>query len=258
MDYFTKWVEVLPLPSQTAEEVADVLIEQVFSRYGVPTELHSDQGRNFESVLMNRMLRRWGIFKTRTTPYHPASDGMVERFNRTLKSALSKMAFQCDEWDKAVPLVAMQYRALKHDSSGFAPAELFIGRAMALPTDILFPPVEIVEPGTPVDYHTRLSMRLDSAYEVARDRLNASWNRMSHGYRASPKLEKLKQGDEVLVFQPSLTRLGSAKLASQWVGPCKITRVMSEWNFEVDRGGRRGKQVIHRDRLWLVPPNCRG
>lgn len=79
MDYFTRWLEAYPLLNQKAETVAKVLVEQFVSRFGAPIELHSDQGRNFESKVFSEICKLLGIKKTRTTPLHPQSDGMVQR-----------------------------------------------------------------------------------------------------------------------------------------------------------------------------------
>ena len=89
MDYFTKWPEAYPLPNQEAVTVAKVLVEEFISRFGMPIELHSDQGRNFESRVFAELCSLLGIKKTRTTPLHPQSDGMVERYNRTLEKQLA-------------------------------------------------------------------------------------------------------------------------------------------------------------------------
>ena len=83
-DYFTKWVEAYPLVNQEAVTVAEVLIQEFISRFGVPLILHSDQGRNFEGAVFSEMCKLLEVTKTRTTPLNPQSDGMVERFNRTL------------------------------------------------------------------------------------------------------------------------------------------------------------------------------
>ncbi|PIK39039.1 Retrovirus-related Pol polyprotein from transposon [Apostichopus japonicus] len=88
-DYFTKWTEAFAIADMEAETVARVLVEEFICRFGVPEELHTDQGRQFESELFQHMCRLLDIHKTRTTPFHPQSDGMVERFNRTLEDMLS-------------------------------------------------------------------------------------------------------------------------------------------------------------------------
>ena len=88
-DYFTKWVEAYPLENQRADVVAEVLVKEFISRFGVPMQMHSDQGRNFESAVFSGVCNLLGINKTRTTALHPESDGMVERFNRTLENQLA-------------------------------------------------------------------------------------------------------------------------------------------------------------------------
>ncbi len=80
-DYFTKWTESHAIPNIEATTVATVLIEQVVSRFGVPRRIHSDQGLQFKGKLFLEMCSLLQIEKTRTTPYHAMSDGMVERFN---------------------------------------------------------------------------------------------------------------------------------------------------------------------------------
>ena len=88
MDYFTKWPDVYAIPNQEVSTLADALVTNVFCRFGVPMQLQSDQGPNFESGLMQIVLERLRVNKTRTTPLHPQSDGMVERnvvFGRELR-----------------------------------------------------------------------------------------------------------------------------------------------------------------------------
>jgi len=87
-DYFSKWIEAYPLPNYEAVTVATALVENWISRFGVPLELHSDQGSNFESQVFGEVAKLLGLRKTRTTPLHPQSDGMVERFNKTTNKFL--------------------------------------------------------------------------------------------------------------------------------------------------------------------------
>ena len=126
-DYFTKWTEAFPLQHQEATKFAEVIVKEVVSRFGVPLSLHSDQGRNFESAVFSEMCSLLGIEKTRTTPLHPQSDGMVERFNRTLEAQLSKFVSDHHrDWDQHVPLLMMAYRTAVHETSGNTPAKLML------------------------------------------------------------------------------------------------------------------------------------
>ena len=106
----TKWPEVYPVPDQTAHTIARTLVEGIISRHGVPTEVLSDRGRNFLSDLMREVYHLMGIHKVSTTAYHPQSDGLVERFNRTLTDMLSKVVDR-QRRDKHLPYVLFAYRA---------------------------------------------------------------------------------------------------------------------------------------------------
>ena len=88
-DYFTRWTEAYALPNQEADTVAHKFVNEFFFRFSLPEQLYSDQGRQFESTVIKEVCNLLQIKKTRTTPYHPQSDGLVERFNRTLLAVLS-------------------------------------------------------------------------------------------------------------------------------------------------------------------------
>ena len=109
-DQFTKWTEAYAIPDYKAHTVAAKLVDEFFSRFGPSLELHSDQGSTYESVLFKEVCKLLDIHKTRTTPFHPSSNGMVERFNRTL---LDMIAMYIDEnqkdWDCHLPLLTAAY-----------------------------------------------------------------------------------------------------------------------------------------------------
>ena len=83
-DYFSKWTEAYAIPNQEATTVARVLVEEFVACFGILRQIHSNHGRNFESKVFQEMCKSLGMDKTRTTPLHPKSHGMVERFNRTI------------------------------------------------------------------------------------------------------------------------------------------------------------------------------
>jgi hypothetical protein len=88
--YFTKWPEPYAIPNQEASTVVEVLVTD-FCHFGVPLELHSDQGHNLESHLLQEVLRCLGVSKMCTTPLHLQSDGMVECYIRTVEEHLQKV-----------------------------------------------------------------------------------------------------------------------------------------------------------------------
>ncbi|GBN14381.1 Transposon Ty3-I Gag-Pol polyprotein [Araneus ventricosus] len=152
MDYFTKWPEAIPIPDQEASTVAEELVRSWISCYGVPMIVHSDQGTNFNSALFTELCKLLGILKTRTTALHPESDGMVERFNRTILNNLSLFVSRNQaDWDTHLPLFLLAYRSAEHEVAGLTPAEMLFGRTLRLPCDILFGrPSET--PSSPIEY----------------------------------------------------------------------------------------------------------
>jgi transposase InsO family protein len=89
LHYYSKWTESFPMKNIEAETVANIIVEQVLTRSGVPYAIHSDQGTQFESRLFGEVCKLFGIKKTRTMPYHSKSDGTLECFNKTLATMLS-------------------------------------------------------------------------------------------------------------------------------------------------------------------------
>ena len=135
-DYFTKWPEAYRLSNQEATTVAEVLVKEFVSRFGVPGELHSNQSRNFESSVFQEMCRLLGIKKTRTTALHPQSGSMVKRYNRTLATQLSLTIKK--DWDQHVPLLLMAYRSAVHDTTRCTPAKLMLGQDLRLQVDLIY------------------------------------------------------------------------------------------------------------------------
>ena len=141
VDYFTRWPEAIPVPTKHADVCARAVVDNVFTRFGSPCELHSDQGRSFESAVFQKIMELMGMGtrKTRTTPDHPQSDGAVERLSRSLVTQLS-MYVDTDQtdWDLQVPLVMMALRGAPHSTTGgVSPAVMLFGRELNLPSTLV-------------------------------------------------------------------------------------------------------------------------
>jgi hypothetical protein len=171
MDYFTKWPDVYAIPNQEAPTVAQALVTNFFCRFGIPRELHSDQGRNLESHLLQEVSQRLGVSKTRTTPLHPQSNGMVERYVKTIEEHLRKVvASNQRDWDEKLLLFLLAYRASTHDTTGLTAASLVFGRELRLPFDLLFGvPPDKERPTT--DYTAELEDQLYNIHNYARQNL---------------------------------------------------------------------------------------
>eukprot|EP00794_Sanderia_malayensis_P015550 gene15550-biopygen13260 len=134
MDHFTKWCEAFPTKDKKASTVANILVSRIFSRFGPPVAIHSDQGANFESNLIHEVCNIMGIHKSRTTAYHPQGDGLVERQNCTLQNILSSFASQHrDDWDLWIDITVYAYNTSPQESTGFSPYELMFGHQARFP-----------------------------------------------------------------------------------------------------------------------------
>ena len=115
VDHFSKWAEAIALTNHTAITVARALVTHVFSRFGMPSEILTDRGSEFESELFAQLLRWLEIDKLRTTAYKPSTNGTVERFHRTLNSVLGKVVSDNQrDWDQRLPFALAAYRAVSY------------------------------------------------------------------------------------------------------------------------------------------------
>ena len=126
-DYATRYPEAIPLRSIEAETIAEELVV-LFSRVGIPNEILTDQGSNFTSKLLQELYRLLHMRRIQTSPYHLQTDGLVERFNQTLKAMLRKAASaEGKDWDKLIPYLLLAYHEVPQDSTGFSHFELLYG-----------------------------------------------------------------------------------------------------------------------------------
>ena len=105
-------------------------------RHGAPRVLLSDQGTNFLSKLVSEICQIVGTKQIKTSSYHPETDGLVERFNKTLATMISMyVSERHKDWDEFLPLVLFAYRTSLHDSVKDTPFFLLYGRDAKLPLD---------------------------------------------------------------------------------------------------------------------------
>ena len=251
-DYFSKWKEAYPMPNMEATTIANLLVNEFICRFGVPECLHTDQGRNFEASLIKEMCRLLGIHKTRTTPYHPQSDGLIERFNRTLLSMLSIAAREDEHnWDLKLPTLLFAYRTSVHETTGETPSLLMLGREARLPVDIMLnlTPNKADEPRGNA-YTQNLKENISQAYDRVRTRMNREQHRQKAVYDRSSDDRKYLVGEKVWLHCPAVPRGCSSKFHRPWRGPYTVIKVLDRAVYRIQHDGiSRKRLIVHSNRL---------
>ncbi len=257
-DYATRYPEAFPLRSITTPKIIHALV-QLFSRVGIPEEILTDQGTNFTSRLMGQLNKQLGITAIRTTPYHPQTDGLVERFNQTLKNMLRKFVADTGrDWDKWLPFVLFAYREVPQASTGFAPFELLYGWQVQGPLDLLKKgweeePTSKKEEKGIVQYVLEMRDRLEQYREQAKENLQEKQQAQKRWYDQHARLRQFQPGQKVLLLLPTST----SKLLAKWQGPYTVVRKMGPVTYEVhhpDKGKARQTYHVNLLKEWKVPP----
>ncbi len=249
-DYFTKWMEAFPMPNMEAITVAELFVNNFVCRFGTPDQLHTDQGRNFEANVIKEVCQLLGITKTRTTPYHPQSDGLVERFNRTLLNLLS-MAASDDEknWDLQLPKIMLAYRTSVQESTRATPFQLMFGREVRLPVDAMYGNPSPTQTYTN-QYALDLRRHLDKSYKNVRNHMGLQQRRQKTLYDRKTHGAPFHLGDQVWLHSPAVPKGCAKKLHRPWQGPYRFVKVLSEVLFRIQRKDLpRKRLVVHFNRL---------
>ena len=129
IDHLTGWAEAYPIPDKRSATVWNKLYAEFFPRFGFPEVLVTDQGQEFNSASFKSGLQTLGIQHKRTTPGHPQTNGMAERFNRTLKNTLRKLCNnQTSQWENHLPDALWAYRISETETRGSSPYYLLFGQ----------------------------------------------------------------------------------------------------------------------------------
>ena len=232
-DSFTKWFECYPLKSMKSEEIVDVLIKQYICRFGVPLQIHTDMGANFESRLFQELGRRLGFNKTHTTYAAPWSDGLIERSHRVLVSMLKQYVDKHGrDWDEALPYISMSYRCTVHESTGFTPNLLMLGKEINLPIHIIYGTVD-EERRSAGAYLASLLQLMEESFQTVRENIKGAQKHYKESYDKRIHGPGYKEGDKVWIYLPFPRPGFPAKFHRKWEGPYVIDKKINEQTYVV-------------------------
>ncbi|KAH9107635.1 hypothetical protein AeMF1_017069 [Aphanomyces euteiches] len=250
-DYFTRWIEAFPVPHLKTSTFARTLIDEVLCRFVVPNSLLSVRGSNFLSELAESMYATLGIHKLTSAPYHPQSQGLVERFNHTIIQMLK--IFVNDhhtDWDTYLPRLLFAYRTSHQETLGDSPYFCLFGRDPSLPLDLTF-----LNSGSTwksddlPQYKRRLASSWKQTRTLVERQLVVGQNKSAHS-RTDRKPIEFEEQSSVWLYKyfskssdPSDNR--SRKLATHWHGPYRVHRRLGPNTYQLE-------VPTHPDRLITV------
>ena len=254
-DYATRYPEAVPLRTIDAECVAAEIVK-IFARVGIPKEILTDQGSNFTSKFLAEVYKLLRIDALRTSPYHPQTDGLVERFNQTLKAMLRKTAKEDGkDWDKWLPYLLFAYREVPQEATGFSPFELVYGREVRGPLDVLKEAWESDSEKTcesVASHVVAMRERLEEMKDLVEVNMAQAQAKQKQWYDRTARERIFQAGEQVLVLLPTST----SKLLAQWQGPFEVVKAVGRVNYLIDmRGRRKRKRIFHVNMLrkWHTP-----
>jgi hypothetical protein len=251
-EYLTKWPEARALPDAKATSVVSFFYEDIICRHGCPRELLTDQGTHFVNALLDALCNRLGVKHRLSTAYHPQTNGLVERFNRTLCDMLAKYSSEYQQdWDVFLPSALFAYRTIRQNTTQYEPFYLTYGRDAVIPIELSLPSYPNEENSLEEFgrlYFERLRLLIG---KISEDRQNARSNiERSQAKQARHHDKKVKDhqyriGDKVL-----LKDFRAKKLDPKWLGPYYIHDVKMNGTYKLRTlDNKLRKKLVHADQI---------
>ena len=256
IDQFTKWLECVPLPDQSAEKKAISAIDNFFCRFGMPLSIHTDQGSNLVGNVFKSVCELLEICKTQTTPYHPESNCQIERYHHTIVEMVWCLKLKSEkDLDIYLPHITSAIRCLENPSTGFTANKLMLGtqeRYVHKPVHIHFDlmPEKFQNAG---EYVKKLDEVLRETHPIARSNSKGTLRTRKSDYDVKLNQATYQVGDKNKINSATLKGV-SKKLLPIYDGPFLVTRVLSPVLIEIE--GQKKKKIIHHDKLKICRDHC--
>ena len=231
-DYLTKWPEAKAMKEATAENVIEFIYKRIICTYGCPKVILSDRGTHFRNKLVDGLCEKFEIKHKLSSPYHPQTNGLVERFNRTLCESLAKVSRKEDEWDEHIKSVLFAYRITRHNTTKKTPFFMVYGREAILP-------IEEFKNGKDFGKNAIIKRTYDLINLVderikALENIERSQEQQKNRHDIKIKKEvKFEIGDKILLKDAAKEKQWSGKLSPKWKGPYYIHEIIGKGAYKL-------------------------
>ena len=260
VDSFSKWCESFPMQTQEATEVALILYNEIFTRFGAPRCIVSDRGRQFMSKLVKALCEMFRVTRHYTSSYHPQTNATVERVNSTLSQTLrAYVRKDQSNWPSLLPSIMMAFRSTPcTESHQFTPYHLLFGKEMNLPIDTTLIPKPTLGQNAK-QYFDQLLEKLKVSQEIATKNMEVAREKAKIRHDVRSQEPTFQLNDLVLLKSVRVDEGLSVKLGDKSLGPYYIVELCPNHTYRL-RSCANHKLVqspVHANRikLYRVHPN---
>ena len=247
-DQFSKFTRAFALPNHQALTVANKFLTGWITLFGAPRQVHTDQGREFESALFSQLCTLFKSEKTRTTAYHPSSDGQVERYNQTMMTMINALnKHEHTHWDLQLAHACQAYNGTKHSTTGVEPNRLMFTEMPYVPFDVMTP----VSPGEDDllhhEYIMQVKRRMRRIYQLAREKAGHSATIIKRYNDRKANFHQYSIGDLIMLKSYDFDA-GIKKMQDRYEGPYWVLDLLGNLNLRVALDSDTEPRVVHHDR----------
>jgi len=257
-DYFSRWVEAVPIPNKEAKTVAHAFVREIICRYGGCKELLSDRGTEFLNEMMSEVCKLCNMHKKNTTAFHPSCNGLTERFNKVLGTMLAIYTHQFGhQWDTALHFILFAYRSSVQSTLKFSPYKILFGREACIPGELSAYPEQRWKTN---DYADHVAASLQAMKAIIRNNLLEAQERQKYHYDKDKTEYKFVINK--LVWLRAQPKGQGAKLQPKWASPYVILATPNSTDSVIRLWSQptAPRQLVHNNRLkpchapWQPPP----
>ena len=231
VDFASRYAEAVPLKTITSEDVIKAFMETICLKYGMPSVLVSDRGTQFTSEITTDLMKKFGSDQRFTTAYHAQSNGLVERFNRTIVGMLKKFTnAEQTNWNEYIPYVLWAYNTTPQANTKFSPFLLVFNREPVLSLDHLIEGMADLN----ANYIKDINQNIDYIRFLARENLRDQQRIQKNRYDSKRSGIVFKKGDKVLLKRNARVVGLTDKLLQTHLGPFVIVQPIDDLDYLVD------------------------
>ena len=254
IDHFTKWADIHAMPDAKTDTVANCIVKTIL-KFGIPNQIITDQGPNFQAEMLQHVYDLLDVYKTRTTPYHPEADGGSEIAIKAIKNMI-KCYIENEnqrDWDEKLPFFVFAHNSATHATTGFTPFELLMGRQQKLPIDLFEEDVFIELPVNNHEFVNQLKENFNTVYKLVKE--NRQYKMEKAKFRHDRKVVgcNFQKSDKVWLLIKKHKKGITSSIANKFEGPYTIVDILDngiDYIIKHDRKRARAK-TINRSQLRL-------